>query len=106
MGDFVCTDESLTDEERFHAKWDPIRAEQKRATDSPARTGPTELVPASPGTGERAAAGEGDLPQRPADEASKADWVDYAVARGARRDVAATATRAALIAEYGRTDSG
>ncbi|MBA9003666.1 hypothetical protein [Thermomonospora cellulosilytica] len=39
--------------------------------------------------------------RRPAKSAPKSAWVDYAVARGAARDVAEEATKADLIAVYG-----
>lgn len=38
---------------------------------------------------------------RPADSASKADWVEYAVSRGADRQTVEPVTRAELISRYG-----
>jgi hypothetical protein len=43
MGDFVCTDESLSDEERHHLKWDPIQAERAAAADA-AKPGRSKAV--------------------------------------------------------------
>jgi hypothetical protein len=39
MGDFVCTDESLTDEERFELKWGERLAAGRRA-----KAGPTKAT--------------------------------------------------------------
>jgi hypothetical protein len=42
-----------------------------------------------------------DEPTRPADYASKADWVNYAVAKGAVREDAEAATKNELVQLYG-----
>ncbi|MCB0969383.1 MAG: hypothetical protein KDB37_21315 [Ilumatobacter sp.] len=45
-----------------------------------------------------------DGPAEPAKSASKAAWVDFAVAQGADRDAAEAKTRDGLVDEFGTTD--
>lgn len=45
-----------------------------------------------------------DSPAEPAKSASKAAWVDFAVAQGADRDAAEAKTRGDLVDEFGTAD--
>ncbi len=63
MGDFVCTDESLTDDERFALKWGDRLADEgrkatgkaapaKAATPTPEKAAPAKVEPTkSPASG-------------------------------------------------------
>jgi hypothetical protein len=44
----------------------------------------------------------GSEAKRPADYASKAEWVDFAVSKGANRDEAESSSKADLVSKYGK----